>query len=78
MADCEQTLRDLQAFLDHEITDATRTAIEGHLGGCTDCLQAFEFHAELRTAIARKLRNEALPEGLNDRLRGCFGDDLNG
>ena len=76
MADCEQTLRDLQIFLDREITDEARAAIEGHLSGCTDCLQAFESHAELRTAIARRINDEALPEGLNDRLRACFGDEF--
>ena len=49
MADCNETLRELEAFLDGELSEEARDVIHAHLGGCTDCLQAFDFHAELRT-----------------------------
>ncbi|MCU1358767.1 MAG: rsrA, partial [Ilumatobacteraceae bacterium] len=49
MADCNETLRELDAFLDHELTAETHVAIRAHLEGCPDCLQTFDFHAELRT-----------------------------
>lgn len=75
MADCNETLRELEAFLDDELTDATRIHIRAHLDGCLDCLQAFDFHAELRTVVARKCGNDELPPGLLDRIVACFGDD---
>ncbi len=73
MADCEETLRDLYAFLDHEVAPSTREHIEHHLAGCLDCLQAYDFHAELRTVIKEKCRDE-VPPGLMDRVRACFGE----
>ncbi len=75
MADCNETLRELEAFLDDELTDETRTHIRAHLEGCLDCLQAFDFHAELRTVVAAKCHNDELPAGLLDRITACFGDD---
>ena len=48
MADCNQTLQELDAFLDGEISVAAATGIHNHLESCVDCLQTFEFHAELK------------------------------
>lgn len=75
MADCEQTLRELYTYLDGELSVASKQVIQAHLDGCPDCLEAFEFHYELRTAIARKCRDE-MPPGLADRIMACFGDDV--
>jgi mycothiol system anti-sigma-R factor len=75
MADCNETLRELETFLDDELTDDNRSAIRAHLDGCVDCLQAFDFHAELREVIAEKCRDEELPLGLMDKLKHCFGAD---
>ena len=78
MADCNETIRELDAFLDGELSDATRTAIHEHLGGCTDCLQAFEFHVELQQAIRRKCNNDELPPELLVRIRACFEIEVDG
>jgi len=78
MSNCNETLEELQGFLDKELPDGMAQSIQSHLGSCTDCLQAFEFHAELRTVIARKVLAEEMPEGLMDKIRGCFGDELTG
>jgi anti-sigma factor (TIGR02949 family) len=72
MADCEDTLRELHQFLANELTPHTRTTVADHLGGCNDCLQAFDFHAELRSVIARKAREYTMPEGLMARIQECF------
>lgn len=78
MSDCNETLRDLEQFLDGEITPETRRGIQAHLNGCLDCLQAFDFHAELRIVIAEKCRHEELPAGLLARIERCFGEDFDG
>ena len=75
MADCNDTLRELEAFLDHELSDDTVHAIRAHLDGCMDCLQAFDFHAELKIVVAQKCRNDEMPLGLLAKIAGCFGDD---
>jgi mycothiol system anti-sigma-R factor len=76
MADCNDTLRELEAFLDNELSGPTHQAIRAHLDGCMDCLQAFDFHAELKTVVAQKCRNDEMPPGLMDKIARCFGDDI--
>ncbi len=78
MADCNETLRELHAFLDDELSDEARTHIHLHLEGCTDCLQAFDFHAELKLAIRRKCGTDEMPTGLLQKIEMCFNTDLDG
>jgi anti-sigma factor (TIGR02949 family) len=78
MADCNDTIRELEAFLDQELSEEGHEAIHAHLEGCTDCLQAFDFHAELRTVIATKCRNDEMPAGLLSRIEQCFNEDFDG
>jgi mycothiol system anti-sigma-R factor len=78
MADCNETLRELHAFLDDELPAETRAHIHVHLGDCVDCLQAFDFHAELKMAIRRKCTTDEMPEGLLARIETCFDFDGDG
>ncbi len=73
--DCNDTLRELEVFLDQELTDDARQSIHHHLEGCPDCLQAFDFHAELRIVIATKCHNDQMPAGLMAKIEQCFGED---
>jgi anti-sigma factor (TIGR02949 family) len=75
MGDCNETLRELEQFLDDELSSDAHDAIHAHLEGCTDCLEAFDFHAELRQLIAVKCRNDELPPGLLTRIEQCFGEE---
>jgi anti-sigma factor (TIGR02949 family) len=78
MADCNETIRELETFLDGELSEDGRLAIRAHLQRCTDCLQAFDFHAELRSVIAAKCRNDEIPPGLLSRIEKCFNEDFDG
>ena len=78
MANCKQTIRELDAFLDGELPTDVREHIHEHLNDCTDCLQAFDFEAELKQAIRRKCRNDELPPGLLGRIEMCFDEDFDG
>lgn len=78
MADCKETLRELESFLDSELSEERVAEIIGHLKACTDCQGAYEFHAELRTIIKTKAQNDELPDGFLDRLANCFGDEVMG
>ena len=75
MADCNETLRELEAFLDSELSEETHVAIRTHLEQCPDCLQAFDFHAELKIVVAQKCRNDEMPAGLLLKIEQCFGLD---
>jgi anti-sigma factor (TIGR02949 family) len=78
MADCNETIRELEEFLDGELSEHSLNAIHSHLQGCTDCHQAFDFHAELRTVIAAKCRSDEMPAGLLSRIEQCFNEDFDG
>ena len=78
MANCNETIRELDAFLDGELPDDVRIHIHAHLGSCMDCLQAFDFHAELKAAIRRKCSSDEMPAGLIGRIEKCFNTDLDG
>jgi anti-sigma factor (TIGR02949 family) len=78
MTDCNETIRELDAFLDGELTDGARVSIHEHLSSCTDCLSAFDFHAELRVAIQRKCQTDEMPAGLMLKIESCLDIDLNG
>lgn len=76
MDDCNETLRELDRFLDSELSDETHTAIRAHLEGCPDCLQAFDFHAELKMVVAQKCHNDEMPPGLMAKIEQCFGEAI--
>ena len=78
MPDCNETLRELELFLDQELSDNAREVIHSHLEGCPDCLEAFEFHAELKTVIAAKCQNDEMPPDLLSKIEKCFGEDFDG
>lgn len=79
MGDCNETLEELERFLDGEISGSALRAIQHHLDGCLDCLSAFDFHAELRMVIQRKCHSDELPPTLLAKIEQCFGiDELEG
>jgi mycothiol system anti-sigma-R factor len=76
MGDCNETLKELETFLDGELSAAALADIRTHLGDCPNCLEAFDFHAELKAVIAAKCRNDELPPDLLSRIEQCFQTDL--
>jgi mycothiol system anti-sigma-R factor len=74
MADCNETLRELERFLDKELSAESHVAIRSHLEGCPDCLEAFDFHAELKIVVAQKCRSDEMPPGLLAKIENCFGE----
>jgi mycothiol system anti-sigma-R factor len=75
--DCNATLREMEAFLDGELTDDASVSLHAHLDGCPDCLQTFDFHAELKSVISEKCRRDEMPPGLLARIERCLEADLN-
>jgi mycothiol system anti-sigma-R factor len=72
MPNCQETLKELELFLDSELPKTRVEEIMVHLTGCTDCQGAYEFHAELRTIVRAKAKRDHLPDGFTDRLLACF------
>lgn len=78
LRDCAETLRELDVFLDGELSHHQQAAIRHHLDGCMDCLGAFDFHAELKIVIAQKCNNDEMPTDLLEKIERCFGTDFDG
>lgn len=65
--ECRQALDTLYHFLDGELTAERRALIQRHLDGCSPCLEAYDFEAELKLVVARRCRDQ-VPESLRLRI----------
>jgi mycothiol system anti-sigma-R factor len=66
-ADCREAVETLYHYLDGELTYERRVVIQRHLDECHDCIEAYEFEAELRIAVSRSCR-EPVPPSLIARV----------
>ena len=76
MADCNETLKELDRFLDNELASEAISDLSIHLEGCVDCQQTFEFHVELRNIVKLSAKQEPLPQSLLSKIKDCFGTEL--
>ncbi len=74
VADCRQAVETLYHYLDGELTIEKRRAIQRHLDQCSDCIEAFEFEAELRVAVSRGCR-EPVPESLIAKVAAALSQE---
>ena len=70
MADCDEVLHELYHFLDGELTDERRVRIAAPPRRLHDCLEVFDFEAELRQVIARKC-HDRVPDALRNGMRSA-------
>ena len=70
--DCRAVIRELYTFLDGELGELKRVEFTRHLYGCVDCHEAVAFHAELKTVISSKCRDQ-VPDGLKARIAHTLG-----
>lgn len=68
MSECEDALHQLYEYLDGELTEARREAVQKHLDDCQPCAEPYDFEAELRQVIRRKCQ-EQVPESLMNKVR---------
>jgi mycothiol system anti-sigma-R factor len=66
--DCNAMLARLYSFLDGELNDERRAKIQHHLDDCPSCFSKFDFEAELRIVIAKRMVVR-VPESLVERIR---------
>lgn len=72
---CNDTLKELQLFLDGELNDDERAHVLQHLDDCLECFHAYDFQAELKQIVAAKCGNDPMPGDLLARLQQvCNGE----
>lgn len=64
---CDDALDALYWFIDGELTDERRVAIQRHLDDCAGCFDAFDFEVELRMVVSLRCRDR-VPESLRQRI----------
>jgi len=69
--DCDEVLREVEAFLDHELPQERSEVIAVHLRTCSPCARRADFQQRLRAIVARKcvLDRAQIPETLAIRIR---------
>ena len=71
--DCSETISRLYEFLDGELTEERRRAIEDHLNFCPPCGNVVTFEAELRRVIADRAKDH-VPEQLRARIAAALSE----
>lgn len=70
--DCRAVIQELFTFLDGEMAATKTVEFTHHLHRCIDCHEAVAFHAELKTMISAKCRDQ-VPDGLKARIAQTLG-----
>lgn len=76
-AECSDAVSLLWEYLDGELDSVTMVRVREHLERCSPCLEAFDFHAELRQVVQDKC-GESMPPEMRSRLLGLLCADENG
>lgn len=66
---CEEAIKRLNEYLDHELSESERTVVLRHLEICKPCLKRFSFEQTLMVSIRAKLNILCTPAPLKDKLR---------
>lgn len=72
--DCGDTIERIYHYLDGELTEERRLAIQQHLDNCPPCVEAYGFEAELRHVIANRCHDQ-VPDSLLDRVRAALVEE---
>jgi mycothiol system anti-sigma-R factor len=66
--ECEETLREIERFVDDELEVSIRVEIERHIADCHPCAERTEFQRHLKLLIARTCGTERVPPGVRARV----------
>jgi anti-sigma factor (TIGR02949 family) len=69
--DCEQALRRIFEYIDEELDDERREAMQRHFHACRGCFSRMEFERRLKDRVGELREGEASPE-LQARIRGLL------
>lgn len=69
--DCEEALRQVFEFIDHELAAPDRAAMERHLSACKSCYSRTEFERLLKQRVGELGDEDASPH-LSQRIRGLL------
>ncbi len=71
---CQETLKEIEAFLDGELNASLNIRIEHHLSDCPPCMDRAEFRRYLKVMISTKCTGDAVPSDLHQRIARLLSD----
>jgi mycothiol system anti-sigma-R factor len=70
--DCEQTLREIELYLDGELAQEISIEVSRHLSGCHPCTSHAEFRRQLKIIVSRKCCESDVPPALGEKIRSLI------
>jgi mycothiol system anti-sigma-R factor len=70
--ECQETLREIERFLDGELETGMRAMVDKHLSGCDPCTQRTAFRIHLKAMISSSCRRDAMPAELLARVQSLL------
>jgi anti-sigma factor (TIGR02949 family) len=69
---CEDAVKRLNEYLDHQLTEDERAVVMRHLEICRPCLRRFTFERTLIVSLRQKVSHLCAPPALRDKLHGLL------
>ena len=69
---CEDAVRRLNEYLDHELTEGERVVVLKHLEICRPCLRRFTFEQTLMVSLRQRVTVLCVPSALREKLHGLL------
>lgn len=66
---CKDCADKLDSFLDRELSDTEALEVQLHLEGCPDCMDHYEFEAQLKRLVKHSCDCDTAPASLREKLR---------
>lgn len=66
--DCEQAIKQVYEYLDHELGSHDHEAMQKHLSICKSCFSRVEFEQRLKEKV-KALRDEIPSDSASDRIK---------
>lgn len=69
--DCEQALKQVFAYIDHELDEHDHEAMQEHLDTCRACFSRVEFEQRLKHKVGELRDKEASPD-IRDKIKSMI------
>ena len=66
--ECEEAIKRLNDYLDHQLSDTERLIVIKHLEICRPCLRRFTFEQTLLVSLREKIHAVCAPQALREKL----------
>lgn len=74
---CSEIEKDVQKYLDSQMSEKEKEIFEEHLDNCLPCDKKIEFEVKLKSIMKKKLKETSYPKELEQDLKKMLSKDSN-